>query len=51
MSPVYRALHEITGGKIIVDSMKVPAHVYLMSRLPGVHVRLAHLVRDPRGYA
>jgi hypothetical protein len=51
ISPVYRPLDEVTGGKIIVDSMKIPAHVYMMSRLPGVRARVAHLVRDPRGYA
>jgi len=48
---VYRALDRVTEGRIIVDSMKLPGHVYLASTLPGLDIRVAHLTRDPRGYA
>jgi Sulfotransferase family len=51
MVPVYRALDRVTGGAIIVDSMKLPGHVYLASTMPGLEVTVAHLTRDPRGYA
>jgi hypothetical protein len=52
MLPVYRAMHEITDGAVLVDSMKLPAHVYLMSfQMPELEVRVAHHIRDSRGYA
>jgi hypothetical protein len=37
---------------VLVDSMKLPAHVYLMSlQMPELEVRVAHHIRDSRGYA
>jgi hypothetical protein len=52
LRPVYAAIHELSGGCIIVDSMKIPAHVYMMAlQMPGIDVRIAHHVRDSRGYA
>ena len=30
-APIYQAMHEITDGAMFVDSMKIPAHVYLMT--------------------
>ncbi len=48
---VYRALDRIAQGRIVVDSMKLPGHVYLASTLEELDVRVAHLTRDPRGYA
>jgi hypothetical protein len=52
MRPVYAAIHELSGGRIIVDSMKIPAHVYAMAlHARPFDVRVVHHVRDPRGYA
>lgn len=52
MMPVYQALHDVAGGAVLVDSMKIPAHVYLMTnRMPGIDVRIAHHIRDSRGFA
>lgn len=51
MLQVYRGIHEVSGGRVIVDSMKRPSHVYMMRRLPGVDLRVIHLVRDSRGVA
>jgi len=57
MLPVYRAMHEITGGAVLIDSMKVPAHVYLMTKqmpeldVPELDVKVAHHIRDSRGFA
>lgn len=52
MQPVYEAIHELSGGRIIVDSMKIPAHVYMMAlQMRGLDVRVGHHVRDSRGYA
>lgn len=48
---VYRALDRVTQGGVIVDSMKLPGHVYLAATMPGLDVRVVHLTRDPRGYA
>jgi Sulfotransferase family len=48
---VYRAIDVISEGAVIVDSMKLPGHVYLTSTMTGVDTRVAHLIRDPRGYA
>lgn len=52
MRPVYAAIHELSGGRTIVDSMKIPAHVYMMAlQMRDLDVRVAHHVRDSRGYA
>lgn len=52
MLPVYRALHEMSDGAVLVDSMKIPAHLYLMTQhMPELDVRMLHQVRDSRGYA
>jgi hypothetical protein len=51
LGEVYRAIDVVTGGSIVVDSMKLPGHVYLASTMPGFDTRVAHLIRDPRGYA
>ena len=51
LSPVYQAMDRVTGGAILVDSMKLPGHVYLASTMPDLDVTVAHLTRDPRGYA
>lgn len=52
MLPVYRAMHEISDGAVLVDSMKIPAHVYLMTRqMPELDVRVVHHIRDSRGFA
>ncbi len=48
---LYAGIHEASGGRTIVDSMKQPAHVYLVSRMRGVDARVVHLVRDARGVA
>lgn len=52
MSTLYRAIHEVAGGRIIVDAMKIPAHVYMLSGLRDrFDLRYVHLVRDSRGVA
>lgn len=51
MERLYRAVSSLSGAQVLVDSMKVPAHVYAMSLRPGIDGRVLHLVRDPRGVA
>lgn len=52
MSRLYRAIHEVSGARVIVDAMKIPSHVYMLSGIgPGFDIRYVHLVRDSRGVA
>jgi hypothetical protein len=51
MERLYGAIASVSGAQVIVDSMKVPAHVYAMSLRPGIDGRVLHLVRDARGVA
>jgi hypothetical protein len=51
MGRLYGAIDRVSSGAVIVDSMKLPAHVYAMRRVPGIDLRVLHLVRDSRGVA
>ncbi len=52
MSTLYGAIDEVSGGRIIVDAMKIPAHVYMLSGLRRRYdIRYLHLIRDSRGVA
>ncbi len=51
MTRLYLAISDVAGGAVIVDSMKVPVHVFAMSLDPTIDTRVVHLVRDPRGVA
>jgi Sulfotransferase family len=46
---LYRAIAEVTGARIIVDSSKRPSDGALLRRLPSVDPYFVHLIRDPRG--
>lgn len=48
---LYRAIWEEGGQAVIVDSSKVPSHLALLRRLPGIDLRVLHLVRDGRAVA
>ena len=48
---LFQAICEVSGKRIVVDSSKIPARAYALSRIPGVDLKLIHLVRDPRGLA
>jgi hypothetical protein len=51
MRRLYEAISTVSANAIIVDSMKRPSHVYMMRGMPGVDLRVVHLVRDSRGVA
>lgn len=51
LTRIYRALDEVTGGEVIVDSSKRPSLPYLLREVPGLELRCVHVVRDPRGVA
>jgi hypothetical protein len=51
MERLLHGIHDVTDGAVIVDSMKQPAHVYMLSGMPSIDLKVVHLVRDSRGVA
>lgn len=51
LDSLYGAIREVSGGRVIVDSSKDPSYAYLLANLPGVDLRVVHLVRDSRAVA
>jgi hypothetical protein len=51
VAALYAALGRHTGGAVIVDSSKLPPYGVLLAGLPGVDLRVLHVVRDPRAAA
>ncbi|MFN8164262.1 MAG: sulfotransferase [Solirubrobacterales bacterium] len=51
VEPLYRAIAEVDGARVVVDSSKVPADAYALVTLSDLDVRVLHLVRDPRAVA
>lgn len=49
LGALYRAIAAETGAEVVVDSTKWPAAPTPLGLVPGVDVRVIHLVRDPRG--
>lgn len=48
---LYLAIAQHANSQIIIDSSKVPSHLFLLNRLPALDVRTLHLVRDGRAVA
>jgi hypothetical protein len=48
---LYRAVLEVSGARVIVDSSKDPRHGFVLSRLERFDVHVVHLIRDPRAVA
>jgi len=48
---LYREVRRVSGCRVLVDSSKVPSHLDLLLRSPGLDVRVLHLVRDGRAVA
>lgn len=48
---LYEAVGRRCSGRIIVDGSKLPPQLILLNELPGLDLRLLHLVRDGRGVA
>jgi hypothetical protein len=46
---LYRAIRDVSGAGVIVDSTKIPSYALVLSRIPGIDLRFLHLVRDSRG--
>jgi len=51
LASLYRALHDQTNCRVIVDSSKSPVYARLLGRVPELDVYVIHLVRDPRATA
>jgi hypothetical protein len=50
-SALLEAIGAVSGKRVIIDSSKSAVRPFAMSRLPGVDVRMVHLVRDVRATA
>lgn len=50
-SHLYRAIHAESTADAIVDSSKVPSHLYLLKQIPNLNLHVLHLVRDGRAVA
>ena len=48
LSRTYRAVSEVSGARIIVDSSKWPASPTALGLVPGIDTVVVQLVRDPR---
>jgi hypothetical protein len=46
---LYRAVAEVSGARLVIDSSKWPGDAALLNLLPSVEPYFLHLVRDPRG--
>jgi hypothetical protein len=51
LTPLYRAIHRVSGAETIIDSSNLASHALLLRMIPGIDLRVAHLVRDSRGVA
>jgi hypothetical protein len=51
IAPLYRAIAEVSGASVVVDSTKRPSLAYILARAEGIDLRMVHVLRDPRGVA
>ena len=51
LESLYLGLHRVSGGKLIIDSSKSPAHAIAVAGIRNIDLRVAHLVRDSRAVA
>lgn len=48
---LYRAIVEVSGEEVVVDSSKRPSLAFVLRTMDDVRLDVAHVVRDPRGVA
>lgn len=48
---LYRAIHEVSGAKWIIDSSKYPPHAFLLQQIREIELKVLHVTRDPRAVA
>ncbi|MFZ0887074.1 MAG: sulfotransferase [Candidatus Binataceae bacterium] len=51
LEALYRAVREVTGCRLVIDSSKTPLHAYLLELTGAVDLYVVHLVRDARAVA
>ena len=51
LARLYRAVLQVTGARLIVDSSKNLSTAFLLCTVPELDVRIVHLVRDSRAVA
>ncbi len=49
LNATYESIRRVTGAHYIVDSSKYVSYAYLLRRVPGVDLRVIHLVRESHG--
>ena len=48
---LYKAIRSVSESRVVVDTSKEPAYGYALGMVPGIDLRVLHLVRDPRAAA
>ncbi len=48
---LHRAIAQVSGARVVIDSTKDPASAFHLRSMGGVDLRVVHLVRDARGVA
>jgi hypothetical protein len=48
---LYRAIAEVAGGAVVIDSSKHSSLAFCLRTEPGIDLRVVHVVRDSRGVA
>jgi hypothetical protein len=48
---LYRTIAAVSGSDVVIDASKSTAQLCALRRIPGLDLRVLHLVRDPRGVA
>jgi Sulfotransferase family len=51
LARLYRALEAVGEAEVVIDSTIDPSRALVLRHVPGVDLRIAHLVRDSRGTA
>ena len=51
LSRLYRAICQVAGKSVVVDSSREVSQALVLARIPGIDLRVLHLVRDSRAVA
>ena len=51
LSRLYRAIREVAGKSVVVDSSRELSQALVLARIPSIDLRVLHLVRDSRAVA
>jgi UDP-N-acetylglucosamine transferase subunit ALG13 len=51
LSALYAGIRDVSGARVLIDSSKHASCAFLLRRVPGIDLRVVHLVRDARGVA